>query len=68
MLSAQENEQLTRVGRGTPMGELQRRYWHPIGAVEELKDRYTKRVRLLGEDLVLEVRQHRQLHRPAERT
>jgi 5,5'-dehydrodivanillate O-demethylase len=53
MLSAQENEQLTRVGRGTPMGELQRRYWHPIGAVEELKDRYTKRVRLLGEDLVL---------------
>src|SRR5580658_6877068 len=53
MLTAQENEQLTLVGRGTPMGELQRRYWHPIGAVEELKDRYTKRVRLLGEDLVL---------------
>jgi 5,5'-dehydrodivanillate O-demethylase len=53
MLTAQENEQLTRVGRGTPMGELQRRYWHPIAAVEELQDRYTKRVRLLGEDLVL---------------
>jgi 5,5'-dehydrodivanillate O-demethylase oxygenase subunit len=53
MLSALENEQLTRVGKGTPMGELQRRYWHPIGAVEELKDKYTKRVRLLGEDLVL---------------
>ena len=53
MLTAQENEQLTRVGAGTPMGELQRRYWHPIAAVEELKDSYTKRVRLLGEDLVL---------------
>ena len=38
MLTAQENEQLTRVGAGTPMGELQRRYWHPIAAVEELKD------------------------------
>ena len=24
------NEMLTRVGRGTPMGELLRRYWHPI--------------------------------------
>jgi 5,5'-dehydrodivanillate O-demethylase len=53
MLSALENEQLTRVGAGTPMGELQRRYWHPIAGVEELRDAYTKRVRLLGEDLVL---------------
>ena len=23
--------ELTEVGRGTPMGELLRRYWHPIG-------------------------------------
>jgi 5,5'-dehydrodivanillate O-demethylase len=53
MLTELENTQLTLVGPGTPMGELQRRYWHPIAAVEELKDRYTKRVRLLGEDLVL---------------
>jgi hypothetical protein len=22
---------LTEVGRGTPMGELMRRYWHPVG-------------------------------------
>src|SRR5579875_2096642 len=35
------------------MGALQRRYWHPIGALDEMKDRWTKRVRLLGEDLVL---------------
>jgi 5,5'-dehydrodivanillate O-demethylase len=53
MLTVQENDRLTRVGAGTPMGELQRRYWHPIGATEELETAFTKRVRLLGEDLVL---------------
>ena len=31
MLTVEENERLTRVGRGTPMGELLRRYWQPIG-------------------------------------
>src|ERR1700710_2576963 len=25
--------ELTEVGRGTPMGELMRRYWHPIGLI-----------------------------------
>src|SRR5579884_3178293 len=30
MLTAQENERLTRVGPGTPAGEWLRRYWHPI--------------------------------------
>ena len=53
MLSAQENEALTRVGPGTPMGELMRRYWHPVAAAAELDERPTKAVRLLGEDLVL---------------
>ena len=53
MLTKAENELLTEVGAGTPMGELMRRYWHPIGAVSEMTDRWTKRVRLLGEDLVL---------------
>jgi 5,5'-dehydrodivanillate O-demethylase len=53
MISERENETLTRVGRGTPMGELQRRYWHPIAGIDELADRWTLRVRLLGEDLVL---------------
>ncbi len=32
MLSREENELLTQVGRGTPMGELWRRYWFPIAA------------------------------------
>ena len=53
MLTANENQRLTQVGKGTPMGELMRRYWHPIAATAELDDRPTKAVRLLGEDLVL---------------
>ncbi len=54
MLTAEQNERLTRVGPGTPMGELMRRYWHPIAASVELDaDNPTKEVRLLGEDLVL---------------
>jgi 5,5'-dehydrodivanillate O-demethylase oxygenase subunit len=53
MLTPQENDRLTRVGKGTPMGELQRCYWHPIAATEDLEKTFTKRLRLLGEDLVL---------------
>ena len=53
MLSNEINETLTRVGPGTRMGALLRRYWFPIAAVEDLSKKWTKRVRLLGEDLVL---------------
>ena len=53
MLTQQENEQLTRIGPGTPMGDLMRRYWHVVAGVEQMQDRWTKRVRILGEDLVL---------------
>jgi 5,5'-dehydrodivanillate O-demethylase len=53
MLSEHQNRTLTQVGRGTPMGELLRRYWMPIAAVAELDDAPTKPVRLMGEDLVL---------------
>src|SRR6266576_2871870 len=53
MLSREENELLTRVGRGTPMGDLLRRYWYPIAACSELVEKPTKAVRVLGEDLVL---------------
>jgi len=55
MLSKEENERLTQVGPGTPMGELLRRYWHPVCAVDEL-DRSifrTKELKVLGEELVL---------------
>ncbi|HCH35837.1 MAG TPA: aromatic ring-hydroxylating dioxygenase subunit alpha, partial [Dehalococcoidia bacterium] len=53
MLTQEQNELLTQVGKGTPMGELLRRYWHPIAAAAELNEKPTKPVRLLGEDLVL---------------
>ena len=55
MLSRQENELLTRVGAGTPMGELMRRYWIPAGFSDQIAtpDSPPARVRLLGEDLVL---------------
>jgi 5,5'-dehydrodivanillate O-demethylase oxygenase subunit len=53
-LTAEENERLSRVGPGTPMGQLLRRYWHPIAAVQELSEENpTRFVRILGEDLVL---------------
>jgi 5,5'-dehydrodivanillate O-demethylase len=54
MVTAEENERLTRVGPGTPAGELFRRYWLPIAVAQELSDgRPTKYVRILGEDLIL---------------
>src|SRR5204863_9496258 len=54
MLTREDNERLTRVGPGTPGGELLRRYWQPIAGLHELTDESpTKFVRLLGEDLVL---------------
>jgi 5,5'-dehydrodivanillate O-demethylase len=54
MLSREENELLTRVGPGTPAGEMLRRYWWPVGFTELVttKGRPAK-VTLLGEDLVL---------------
>lgn len=46
------DERMTRVGPGTPAGELFRRYWQPVGLAAELGD-LPKAVRVLGEDLVL---------------
>jgi 5,5'-dehydrodivanillate O-demethylase len=53
VLSEEQNRKLVEVSAGTPMGELLRRYWMPIGAVTELEDSSVKPVRLMGEDLVL---------------
>ena len=55
MLSREENEALTRVGPGTPMGELMRRYWIPAAFSHQVAtpDGAPARVRLMGEDLVL---------------
>ena len=53
MLSDAKSRQLMEVGPETPMGNLLRHYWMPIGAVSEFDGKETKPVRLLGEDLVL---------------
>jgi phthalate 4,5-dioxygenase oxygenase subunit len=53
MLSKADNEQLVRVGPGTPMGALMRRYWTPALLSSELvADGAPVRVRLLGERLI----------------
>jgi phthalate 4,5-dioxygenase oxygenase subunit len=54
MLSKEDNERLTRVGPGTPMGETMRRYWMPALLSWELPEPEGEpvRVRQLGEDLV----------------
>src|SRR5689334_23366864 len=54
MLSKEDNELLVRVGPGTPMGELFRRYWLPALLPSELPepDSNPVRLRLLGEDLI----------------
>ncbi|HYX66724.1 MAG TPA: Rieske 2Fe-2S domain-containing protein [Burkholderiales bacterium] len=46
------NARLTEVGRGTPMGELMRRYWHPVG-LSSHATATPRKVRILGEDLIL---------------
>jgi phthalate 4,5-dioxygenase oxygenase subunit len=54
MLSRDDNDRVTRVGPGTPMGETMRRYWLPALLAWELPepDCAPVRVRLLGQDLV----------------
>jgi phthalate 4,5-dioxygenase oxygenase subunit len=54
MLNHQDNDILSRVGPGTPGGELMRQYWLPVALSSELSgpDCAPLRVRLLGEDLV----------------
>ena len=55
MLSHEDNELLCRVGPGTPMGNLLREYWFPALPSREFPepDCDVKRMRLLGEDIVM---------------
>src|SRR5215213_5557608 len=53
MISQEDNERLTQIKAGTPVGDLLRRYWYPIAAVSELARHPTKSVKVLGEELVL---------------
>src|SRR5437588_575902 len=52
MLSPEENKLLTSIGPNTPMGDLLRRYWHPVGASQHI-DSKPKRLKVLGEELLL---------------
>jgi phenylpropionate dioxygenase-like ring-hydroxylating dioxygenase large terminal subunit len=60
-MHAAQNELITRIGPGTPCGELLRRYWHPVALLDEFEPRLDpamalrplKAVRLLGQDFVL---------------
>jgi phenylpropionate dioxygenase-like ring-hydroxylating dioxygenase large terminal subunit len=53
MLSTEHNDILTRVGPGTPTGELMREYWIPACLPGELKpDAAPTRIKLLGEKLI----------------
>src|SRR4051812_3283001 len=54
MLSKADNELLCRIGPGTPMGDLFRRFWVPVVLSEEVPapDSPPVRARILGEDLV----------------
>jgi 5,5'-dehydrodivanillate O-demethylase len=60
-MNPDKQKNLTRVGPGTLMGELLRRYWFPVAASSELAAGQPRAVRLLGEDLVLFRRPDRQL-------
>ena len=54
MMKQADNEALTRVGPGTPGGELLRRYWHPVSMAAELtEEKPIKSVTLLNEKLVV---------------
>jgi phthalate 4,5-dioxygenase len=54
MLNSSDNELLTEVGPGTPMGNLIRQYWLPMLTSADLETPDSKpfRVRLLGENLI----------------
>jgi phenylpropionate dioxygenase-like ring-hydroxylating dioxygenase large terminal subunit len=54
MMTAAQNERLTRVGPGTPGGALLRQYWQPVALLDELEgDRPIKPVKLLGQDFIV---------------
>lgn len=53
MLTKDENDRLTRIGPGTPMGEMLREFWTPALRSDAIEaDGAPRRVRLLGENFV----------------
>ena len=53
MLTKEDNDLLTRVGPGTPMGNLLRQFWIPVlFSYEIAPDGPPERIRIMGEDLL----------------
>ena len=60
-MKAELNERVTRIGPGTPAGNLLRQYWQPVALLDEfdpaldpaMATRPVKAVRLLGQNFVL---------------
>ena len=54
MLRKDQNEFVSRVGPGTAMGDLIRRFWIPAVTIQDVKqpDGAPVRLRIMGEDLV----------------
>ena len=54
MLTREDNDLVTQVGPGTPMGELFRRFWLPVMLSEEVPnpDSTPVRIKVLGEKLI----------------
>lgn len=46
------DDELARIGPGTPCGEYMRRFWHPVVLASDLGE-LPKAIRILGEDLVI---------------
>jgi len=55
MLSTKDNDVLSHVGRGTPLGRFMRRYWHPIALSSQVAkpDGNPLRAQLMGEHFVV---------------
>lgn len=53
MITQEENNLLTQTGKGTPCGELMRRYWQPCALSDELGTDKPMPVTILGEEMIL---------------
>lgn len=53
MLTQEQNDALTQIGPGTPMGGVLRNYWYPVAFTRELNEFPIKSTRLLGENFAV---------------
>ena len=53
MLTEEKNRLLTEIEPGSAMGNVLRRYWHPIAGASEFDTKPKRPIRLFGEDLLL---------------